>query len=69
MINRLIHTYKGYSQEEDQLLIVATLIEYQLITAGAEGGKDYTILDCFKLASEQMKTDAIKELTNEVKKL
>lgn len=69
MINRLIHKYDGYSNDEEQLLIEATLIEDQLITAGAEGGKDYTILDCFKLASEQMKTNAIKKLTNEVKKL
>lgn len=69
MKTRLIHDYERYSPEEEHLLIVATLIEDQLMTAGAIGGQDYTILDCFKLASEQIKVDAINELTKEVKKL
>ncbi len=65
----LIHRYDRYGGEEDELLLIATYIEDQLIEAGAIGGKDYTILDCFKLAMEQIKANSIKGLTEEVKRL
>lgn len=42
----------------------ATWIEDQLLEAGAEPGKDYTILDCFKLAMEQHRINAIEKLAS-----
>lgn len=63
-MNALIKTYERYDPEEEYLLIKATLVEEQLLAAGAKAGTDYTILDCFKLAVEQMKADAIIELAN-----
>ena len=67
-MKKLINRYETYGGEEDELLLIATYIEDQLSEAGAVGGKDYTILDCFKLAAEQIKANAIKDLTEEVKK-
>lgn len=68
-MKELIHRYDKYGGEEDELLIIATYVEDQLKEAGAVGGTDYTILDCFKLAMEQIKANAIKKLAEEVKGL
>lgn len=65
----LIQRYTEYGGDEDELLLIATYVEDQLKTAGAVGGKDYTILDCFKLAIEQIKANAIKELAREVSQI
>ena len=35
---------------EDLLLVMAKNIEDSLIQAGGQPGKDYTLLDCYKLA-------------------
>lgn len=48
-MSRLIREYQTYSTTgNDDILITATYIEGQLLSAGAEPIKDYTIMDCFK---------------------
>lgn len=68
-MNELIKRFDRYGGEEDELLLIATYVEDQLKEAGAKAGKDYTILDCFKLAMDQIKANAIRELTKEIKYL
>ena len=68
-MKKLIDRYETYGGEEDELLLIATYVEDQLSEAGAVGGTDYTILDCFKLAAELIKANAIKDLTEELEKL
>ncbi len=53
----LIRRYENYGLTssdaplDDLLLVIATNIEDALISAGAVPGKDYTMLDLFKLAN------------------
>lgn len=67
MMDELIRRYDKYGGGEDELLIIATYVEDQLKEAGAVGGKDYTILDCFKLAMEQIKVNSINKLAESTK--
>lgn len=65
--NPLIHVYDNYDSDGDYLLLYATDIEQQLRSAGAIPLIDYTILDCFKLAIEKMRSVAMMELSNAIK--
>ncbi len=53
----LIHRYESYgitasdAPLDDLLLVIATNIEDALLPAGAVAGRDYTMLDLFKLAN------------------
>jgi hypothetical protein len=68
-MNELIKRYDKYSEEEEKLLIIASVMEDQLKAAGAVGGKDYSILDCFKLAMEQTKANSINKLAEYINDL
>lgn len=48
----LIQDYDNVSMEslEDVLMVVAKTVENSIKQAGGIPGKDYTILDCYKLA-------------------
>ena len=52
MSNKLIRDFNQFDPKtlEDLLLIMAKNMEDSLIQGGAEPGKDYTILDCYRLA-------------------
>lgn len=49
---RLLRTYKEVDNNslDDVFYLMARNVEDALITGGAVPGKDYTILDCYKLA-------------------
>lgn len=68
-MHRLVDTY-SQSQcgpfEEEALYRIALYIEDNLQTMGAEPGKDYTYLDIAKLAMEQTKINAMKELAESI---
>lgn len=48
LIQKLSHVARGALS--DEYLAMAYTIELSLISAGAEPGKDYTLLDLYKLA-------------------
>jgi hypothetical protein len=62
--DRVVREWQSYEPISDNLLIVATDIEDQLMQGGAKPEKDYTILDCFKLAIEYMKTKEYTPIRN-----
>jgi hypothetical protein len=69
----LIKRYTEYSMEigntGDLPLVYATEIEDNLIEAGAKGGIDYTILDCFKLAFEYKKAQELEKIAKNILEL
>ena len=52
MSKNLIRGYEitDHNSLEDLIYVMAKNVEDSLIQGGAEPGKDYTILDCYKLA-------------------
>jgi hypothetical protein len=61
--DRLIHTFDIYCRDGDDLLVTATYVEDQMLESGATPGKDYNLLDCFKLAVEMQKVCAMEKLS------
>lgn len=51
-MKKLIPDFETIDQNslEDLLLVFAKTVEDSLLQAGAVPGKDYTILDCYKIA-------------------
>lgn len=51
-MKKLIHDFETIDQDslEDLFIALAKTVEDSLLQAGAVPGKDYTILDCYKIA-------------------
>lgn len=66
-MTKLIKRYEIYGADDgDKLVLIASYIEDNLITAGAIGGTDYNILDCFKLAIQQVNANSINNLADSI---
>jgi len=53
----------NYDHENAKLVLTAISVEDNLLLGGAKPEKDYSILDCFKMAVELMKCKSMDNLS------
>ena len=69
--NRLIEQDKTYDSEDfaDHVRSMASWIEDSMLEGGAIPGKDYTLLDCYKMAVEYRKSIATNNVAEALKEV